>query len=210
MRQQVEHSIDNQWIVPYNPWLLRQMNCHVNVELCMSIQSIKYVLKYVTKGCDQAVYTIQPAEQQQCVDEVQKFQQARYVGSCEGARRILDLPLHKRFSPVTQLAVHLPNGQRVYFTEQSAMEQATAEPPTTTLMAFFSLCQLDEFARTLTYADVPRYYTWDRSKKVWSHHKQGTVVSCHPGIFEAPTIGRVYNVSPSKVNVIICKSCFMK
>ena len=49
--KQVEHEIDNQWIVPYNPWVLRQMNCHVNVELCMPIQSIKYVLKYVTKLC---------------------------------------------------------------------------------------------------------------------------------------------------------------
>ena len=76
------------------------------------------------------------------------------------------------------------------------MEQATAEPPTTTLTAFFSLCQLDEFAWTLTYADVPRYYTWDRSKKVWSRCKRGIVVSSHPGIFEAPAIGRVYTVSP--------------
>jgi len=83
--QQVEQAVDNQWIVPYNPWLLRQMNCHVNVELCMSIKSIKYVLKYVNKGCDQAVYTIQPIEQQQNADEIKKFQQARFVGSCEAA-----------------------------------------------------------------------------------------------------------------------------
>jgi len=61
------------------------MNCHVNVELWMSIKNIKYVLKYVNKGCDQAVYTIQPIEQQQNADEIKKFQQARFVGSCEAA-----------------------------------------------------------------------------------------------------------------------------
>lgn len=42
--------IDNKWIVPYNKLLLRSMNCHCNVEICMSIRSIKYVLKYVHKG----------------------------------------------------------------------------------------------------------------------------------------------------------------
>ena len=119
--QQIEQGIDNQWILSYNPWLLQQMNCHVNVELCMSIKNIKYVLKYVNKGCDQAVYTIQPTEQQQSADEIKKFPQARFVGSCEAAWRILDFPLHKRFPPVIPLAVDLENGQRVYFTEQNAM-----------------------------------------------------------------------------------------
>ena len=55
--QQIEQRIDNQWIVLYNPWLLWQMNCRVNVELCMSIKIIKYVLK----GCNQTVYTNQPS-----------------------------------------------------------------------------------------------------------------------------------------------------
>ncbi|KAL8586648.1 hypothetical protein ACOMHN_040156 [Nucella lapillus] len=37
--------ITNQWVVPYNPYLLHQFNCHINVEICSSIKSIKYVLK---------------------------------------------------------------------------------------------------------------------------------------------------------------------
>ena len=194
--QQVEQGIDNQWIVPYNPWLLRQMNCHVNVELCMSIQSIKYVLKYVNKGCNQAVYTIQSTEQQQNVDEVLKFQQAHFVGSCEAAWRIFDFPLHEHFPPVVQLAVHLENGQRVYFTEQTALEQATAQPPPTTLTEFFGLCQREDFARTLIYAEMPKFYTWEKGRKVWCRCKRGTAVASHPEIFEAPCIGRVYTVSP--------------
>ena len=50
----------NRWIVPYNKLLLQSMNCHCNVELCMYIKSIKYVLKYVHKGCDQAMFTYSP------------------------------------------------------------------------------------------------------------------------------------------------------
>ncbi len=49
----------------------------------MSIKNIKYVLKYVNKGCDQAVYTIQPTEQQQNADEIKKFQQACFVAAAK-------------------------------------------------------------------------------------------------------------------------------
>ena len=39
--------------------------------------------------------------------------------------------------------VHLENGQHIYFTEEKNMQSATAEPPETTLTAFFKLCQED-------------------------------------------------------------------
>ena len=45
----VDQQVDNKWIVPYNKLLLRSINCHCNVELCMSIKSTKYVLKMYTK-----------------------------------------------------------------------------------------------------------------------------------------------------------------
>jgi hypothetical protein len=44
------HEIDNRWIVPYNKLLLKVFDGHINVELCSSIKSIKYVTKYINKG----------------------------------------------------------------------------------------------------------------------------------------------------------------
>ena len=44
--------IDNKWIVPYNPYLLKKYNAHINVEICGSFSSIKYLFKYVFKGYD--------------------------------------------------------------------------------------------------------------------------------------------------------------
>ena len=38
-----DQEIDNRWIVPCNKLLLWFMNCHCDVELCLSIKSIKYV-----------------------------------------------------------------------------------------------------------------------------------------------------------------------
>ena len=186
----VDQQVDNRWIVPYNKLLLRSMNCHCNVELCMSIKSIKYVLKYVHKGCDQAMFTLRSSQ----VDEISDYQNARYVSSNEAAWRILEFPIHERDPPVQQLAVHLENGQRVYFTEETAMDRASADPPKTTLTEFFVLCQRDNFAKTLLYMDVPKYYTW-RSKS-WNRRKQGKDVNGFPGVKEAHILGRVYTVNP--------------
>ena len=140
-------SVDNRWVVPFNPWLLMQLKCHVNVEICSSIKSIKYVLKYVHKGVDQATFQLQHENQR---DELSNFLNARYIGSTEAAWRIFEFQLTERFPAVVQLAVHLENGQRVYFNEQTAMNVADAPLPTTTLTAFFRLCENEALTSLLS------------------------------------------------------------
>ena len=188
-------EVDNTWVVHYNPWLLRQLHCHVNIEMCTSVKAIKYVLKYVTKGCDQAVISLQQTTHAPICNEIDNFQHGRYVGSSEAAWRILDNAMHAHHPPVVQLAVHLENGQRVYFTEVTAMDKATDPAPRTTLTDLFRLCREDEFACTQLYADLPAFYTWDKAKKVWKRRKTGKPVPPH-NVFEMPAIGRVYTVSP--------------
>ncbi|KAL0290529.1 UNVERIFIED_CONTAM: hypothetical protein Scaly_2667000 [Sesamum calycinum] len=55
-----EVVVDNGWVVPYNPWLLLKYDCHINVEICSIIKSIKYVYKYVYKGPDCIVFEVRP------------------------------------------------------------------------------------------------------------------------------------------------------
>ena len=43
------HQLDNRWVVPYNPYLLAKFNCHMNVEMCSTIQAVKYIYKYIYK-----------------------------------------------------------------------------------------------------------------------------------------------------------------
>ena len=43
------NEFDNRHVVPYNPYLLRNLDCHTNVEYVGSISAIKYVTKYVNK-----------------------------------------------------------------------------------------------------------------------------------------------------------------
>jgi len=53
-------------------------------------------------------------------------------------------------------------------------------PPKTTLTEFFALCEIDNFAITLLYADVPQYFTW--RNKTWSRRKLGVDVPGFPNV----------------------------
>ena len=117
-----------------------------------------------------------------------------YTNSTSVIIYYIKLKSHLSDPPVQQLAVHLENGQRIYFTEDTALERASVDPPKTTLTEFFALCWVDGFARTLLYADVPKYYTWNN--KSWNRRKQGTDVAGFPGVKEAHILGRVYTINP--------------
>ena len=91
------------------------------------------------------------------------------------------------------LDVHLENGERIYFTEETA-RQRVAECQTK-LTGFFSLCKTDEFARTLLYCDVAKYYTWASNK--FKRRLRGTPEPGHPGVFASDALGRIYAVHPS-------------
>ncbi|XP_073979946.1 uncharacterized protein [Rhodnius prolixus] len=195
-------DIDNRWVVPYSPLLSKTFNAHINVESCSSVKSIKYICKYVNKGSDMAVFWIEnnnvhspPLNQN---DEITNYQIGRYISSNEAVWRIFGFPIHERDPAVIHLAVHLENGQRVYFTNDTALDHAI-NPPKTTLTEFFELCNRADafgaFAQTLLYSEVPRYFTWAQSKK-WIPRKQGIPVDACPGLFKSNSLGRVYTVNP--------------
>ncbi|KAL4092359.1 hypothetical protein QTP88_026879 [Uroleucon formosanum] len=179
-------DLDNRWVVPYDPVLLRTFSVHINVEITSSIKSIKYV----TKGSDYAVFGLGKTDN---TDEIKIYESGRYISSSEAAWKILGFHIHDRYPAYPHLDVHLENGQCVYFTANNVAEN----PQTTTLQAFFQICQTDNFARTLVYPQVASYYAW--KNKNFVRRKQGQNVEGWPGIKKDTTLGRVYTIHPNNV-----------
>lgn len=103
--------IDNTWVVPYNPYLLLKYNCHINVEVCATIKSVKYLFKYVYKGYDCA--SVRITERNSNFDEIQKHIDSRYISAPEAMWRILGNDMHKQSHTIIRLPVNLPENQSI-------------------------------------------------------------------------------------------------
>lgn len=142
-------SLDNRWVVPHNVVLCTKYNAHINVEICSSVNAVKYLYKYVYKGHDRALISMrrntrQQHEQQQqdaVINEIQQYTDTRYVSASEALWRLFSFSLFQRSPSVQLLLLHLPNQQAVYYNESDDLQtvvQRTMDRPTT-LLAFFDL-----------------------------------------------------------------------
>ncbi|XP_073219613.1 uncharacterized protein [Cicer arietinum] len=77
-------SLDNRFVVPYNPHLLMKYQAHVNVEYYNKGNSIKYLFKYVNKGPDRAAIEISnQTKNGHVLDEIKQYYECRYLALCE-------------------------------------------------------------------------------------------------------------------------------
>ncbi|GFR17143.1 helitron_like_N domain-containing protein [Trichonephila clavata] len=131
-------------------------------------------------------------------NEITLYQIGRYISSNEAVWRTFGFQIHERDPAVIHLAVHLENGQRAFFTNETVIDCAI-NPPKTTLTEFFVLCNRADafgaFARKLLYSEVPQYFTWAQTK-IWMPHKQGTPIEACSGLFKSKILGRVFTVNP--------------
>ena len=181
-------TIDNSWIVPYNPYLSLKYDCHINVECCSSPKAAKYLYKYVTKGHDRAVVTTEIEGQPR--DEISDYQDLRSVGSSEATWHLMAYPIAERHPSVQALRVHLKEQQQIVFdahTEDEALERQRE----TELTAFFKYnedARINESNEHLQkYVDMPKTHTYNKSKKIWQLRKQKR---------GEPVIGRVHTLNP--------------
>eukprot|EP00889_Picochlorum_renovo_P007452 jgi/Picre1/34482/NNA_001950.t1 len=191
-------AFDNKDVVPYNAYLLKRFDCHINMEVCMSsTEAVKYVFKYVFKGHDLANIRIRsPVGPRESRDEIQEYVQGRYVSSTEAYWKVAIGHIVKVWPNVERLPVHRDGEQRVVFRENQRLQNV--REPITKLLAYFKFNKdvLDTFlderhpAGTplpgvlgLTYPEFPAVATWDSSGKVWKLRQTNT--HC---------VGRMYKV----------------
>ncbi|WVZ73211.1 hypothetical protein U9M48_021552 [Paspalum notatum var. saurae] len=180
-------ELDNRWVVPYNPYLLRLFNCHINVEACGSIKAVKYLFKYIYKGHDRASVAVRDASKADGdIDEIKQYRDARWVTPPEALWRIYGFDLSQNSPPVMQLQLHLPNMHMVSFHERQNIKRVVnrSGADRSMLTAYFEANRQDKEASGILYRDFPEHYTWQQGK-VWQRRKRnggqvGRIVSAHP------------------------------
>ncbi|XP_057310701.1 uncharacterized protein LOC130648664 [Hydractinia symbiolongicarpus] len=141
-------DVDNRWIVPYNPWLSKKHNSHINLEACTSINERNHY-------------------------EVQTFSDAQYVSAPEALLRLFKLNMHQQSHVVHRLPVHLSNNYIVYFQkgqEKKALDRATDQAAK--LTTSFVLNAENRDNRQNMNPDIPLHFVFNKNK-VWKPRQRG-------------------------------------
>lgn len=203
----IKHTITDAMVVPYNPYLSKKYNAHINVEIVNSISAVAYLYKYVYKGPDRASIAIVNNAPAQGHDEIKTFLDSRFIGPPEAVWRIFSYPLSGKFPFVQRLSIHLPNAQQVvYVPGDGEAAIANANGKKTQLLAYFERNRIESInplpendrgidegtgiafphAFQLLYKDFPQFYVWhkdgrwDRRKRPKKSDSIGRLPKIHP------------------------------
>ncbi|XP_010424378.1 PREDICTED: uncharacterized protein LOC104709466 [Camelina sativa] len=149
---------DNTYVVPYNRKLSLKYRAHINVEWCNQTGSFKYLFKYVHKGQDRVIVSVEAGEEE---DETE------YVSACEAFWRTNQYPIHYRTTPVVKLTFDKEGKQPIFYKDGDKPTTVLNRPTLdqTMFTAWFELCLRDEEAKKLTYEQIPNKYIYDKKEK---------------------------------------------
>ncbi|KAG6612900.1 helitron helicase-like protein [Phytophthora cinnamomi] len=192
--REYDNATINQWVVPYNPYLSQKYNCHINVEVCTALTAVKYLYKYVYKGSDKAVITVETVGGESNgarmdPNEILRYLNARYISPIEACMRLLDFSVQGKTHSIVQLTIHLENEQFVTFRSSDNPDRVLTRGRHSMLTRFFELCASEapenQVAKTMVYQDIPKLFRWDDKAKKWVRRKQ----------YQA-ALGRMVHVTP--------------
>ncbi|XP_021732628.1 uncharacterized protein LOC110699422 [Chenopodium quinoa] len=162
-------QLNNEWVIPYNPYLSMLFDCHINVEACSTIKAVKYLYKYVYKGYDRISYNVRPADDDS-VDEIELYQLGRWVSPCKAAWRIFGFDLFEMSSLVLPLQVQLPNMQTVHLWPHERLNTVISDSKRsrTQLTEFFAMNVAVESGTGYLYSEFCEHFKWDAKAKEWT------------------------------------------
>ncbi|XP_065682370.1 uncharacterized protein LOC100211009 [Hydra vulgaris] len=153
------NQVDNRWVVPYNPWLSKKYQAHINVKACMSIKSVKYLYKKVYKGhyCGNVVINESVNH-----DEINTYLDCRFVSAPEALCRIYEYSISDMSHTIIRLQIHFPDNQRVYIIEG---EEDRAAQRDTHLTVWFKLNAENNETRQYCYVEIPYQFVFRKNCK---------------------------------------------
>ena len=93
-------------------------NCHINVEVCCSIKSVKYLYKYVFKGRNRVSFLLDRSNvdgQPVVINEIKQYKDGRCITTIEAIYRLYNLPLYDMSPSMLQMQVHPPGMHMVSY-----------------------------------------------------------------------------------------------
>ncbi|GMG25363.1 unnamed protein product [Ambrosiozyma monospora] len=188
----------NSLVVPYNPYLSRLFDCHLNVEVCFGIKAVKYIHKYLHKGQDRCWVDVNAQN-----DEIQAHLDSRYVSSMEAAYRIFMFPTHNLMPSVMTLQVHLEGQQWIVY-NPNANQTVIHDTPLIAYFKFNSSLAESDPTFTLpryTYEQFPEHYSWNSKTHEWrprnnNRRQFGRLVFIYPGSGERYFLRMLLNIVP--------------
>nr|GEU98854.1 hypothetical protein [Tanacetum cinerariifolium] len=127
--------LDNGFVIPYNSYLLKKYQAHINVEWCNQVGSIKYLFKYINKGPDRVTTKIQVRDRDneapsnvEVIDEIKDYYDCRYLLACESSWRILKYEVVYRTPAVERPPFHLPGQQQVVYDKDDDIDNVLNKP----------------------------------------------------------------------------------
>ncbi|RCN33554.1 hypothetical protein ANCCAN_20619 [Ancylostoma caninum] len=187
---------DNRHVVPTNWYCLMRYECHINVEACYTLQSYKYIYKYIYKGPDQVLCELLSDERSLekklyhdksgnkviDIDMREVYLQLRYISHVEAAYRTFEFPMQYSSHTVISLSAHLPGEEPVYFRKHPNRASLRSSQ----LMAYFELVSHDDYAKKLTWVEVAEQYRFDKKSGTYVRYKRQ----------DNRRIARIWSVSP--------------
>ena len=214
-------TVDNRWVIPYNPYLIQKYNAHINVEVCSSILAIKYLYKYIYKGHDKASFKLkeQAKRVKNLNDEYERYYDALYISSSESCWKMLKYRMHSKKPAVQIQRIHLPDMQNIYYKPTQTIEEIIQDENAkkTMLTEWFTNNKLERISPLtekqllkdsegnlrprgpeITYLQYAEYYSWDNSKKKWKRRSDRLEV-----------LGRMHRLSPKSGEIYYLRTLLL-
>ncbi|XP_074327693.1 uncharacterized protein LOC141665605 [Apium graveolens] len=162
--------------------------CHINLEICNSSRSLKYLFKYCLKGHGTATVLLkkksnksgneQTARSVKNLDEDKNFLEGRYVFASEASWRIFGFDIHHHSLSVDHLPIHFPDYKYLDFQSSMDLENVcnNMTSKNSKLEAWFVANSEFPQAQNFTYSDFPTHFTWIKKNAKWKLRQRGDVV----------------------------------